>query len=339
MIDFAGWQMPVSYRGIIEEHHAVRRESGIFDLSHMGEFAVGGSEALEVLQELLTNDVAKLEPGQAQYTLLCNPEGGIIDDIIVYRRPEDYLLVVNAANRERDWEWITEINDGRAEMADLTEDIALIAVQGPLSMEICQKLTPLSLGNLAPFTHVEGEMDGIQCLISHTGYTGEKGLEIYLPAGEAVRLWDRLLEVGGDSLEPVGLGARDTLRLEKGFPLYGNDIDSSTTPLEAGLGWVVKWDKGHFIGKEALLKQREEGVERKLCGLLMLERAIPRQGYKVFFGEEEVGVITSGTMSPTLGKPIAMAYLAPPAWEKGQEVTVMVRNKTYGAQVVGRSFV
>ena len=338
-VEFGGWLMPVSYQGILEEHRAVRTSAGIFDLCHMGEITVGGERALEVIQEATTNDASTLPEGKAQYSLLCRPDGGIIDDIIVYRRGKDGLLVVNAANREKDWAWLQEVNKGRAELADASDEIGLIAVQGPQAEKICRSLTDLDLGALGYFNHTEGELAGAPCLLSRTGYTGEDGWEIYMPVQYVEQVWDALLAAGGEDLEPAGLGARDTLRLEAGYTLYGNDIDETTNPLEAGLGWVVAWDKGDFIGKEALAALKEKGVSRRLVGFKLLERGIPRQGYPLHKEGEEVGVVTSGTMSPSLGEAIGMGYVRRDLAGAGTELEVLIRNKPSKAQIVKRPFI
>lgn len=338
-VEFGGWLMPVSYQGILEEHRDVRTSAGIFDLCHMGEITVAGDRALEVIQEAMTNDASTLAEGKAQYSLLCRPDGGILDDIIVYRRKEDFLLVVNAANREKDWAWLKEQNRGRAELADVSDEMGLIAVQGPKAEEICSALTDEVLEDLGYFTHTEGEVAGVPCLISRTGYTGEDGLEIYMPVQYAGKVWDALLEAGGDDLQPVGLGARDTLRLEAGYTLYGNDIDEATNPLEAGLGWVVAWDKGDFIGKEALAAVKEKGVSRRLVGFEMLERGIPRHGYPIQTEQGEVGIVTSGTMSPTLGKAIGMGYVQRDLAQVGTELEILIRRKPGKARIVKRPFI
>lgn len=342
MIDFAGWEMPVQYSGVLEEHEAVRTAAGLFDLSHMGEVEVRGPGALAFLQRVAVNDAAALAYGQAQYSLLCTPEGGIVDDILVYRRgAEEFLLVVNAANRAKDLEWLAGHAGQGVELEDLTFRTALLAVQGPQAERIVGELTDLDLGSLFYYQFAEGEVAGHKVLLSRTGYTGEDGFELYLEAGEAVALWRALWEAGQPyGLKPVGLGARDTLRLEMRYPLYGNDITEETTPLEAGLGWVVKWNKGDFIGRLALERQKQEGVRRRLVGLVMVERGVPRHGYPVLSPEgEPIGSVTSGTYSPTLKENIALAYVAERYAAVGSAVAVEIRGKPVAARVVKTPFI
>jgi len=342
MVDFAGWDMPVYYTaGILEEHRAVRERAGLFDVSHMGEVEVRGAGALGAAQRLVTNDVSKLAHGGAQYAVMCRPAGGIVDDVIYYRLAvERVLFCVNASNEEKDFAWMRDNTRG-AEVVNRSADFAQLALQGPAAESILQPLTPIDLRSLRPFTAVEGEVAGIRMLVSRTGYTGEDGFELYVDPARAETLWNRLLEAGEPKgLLAVGLGARDTLRLEKGLMLYGNDIDDATSPLEAGLGWVVKLEKGEFIGREALAKQKAEGPPRRLVGLRMQEGAAPpRHGYRVLAGGEPVGVVTSGTKSPTLGRGIALALVERASAERRTGLAVEIRSRQHPAEVVALPFV
>lgn len=352
MIDFAGFRMPVEYTGILEEHKAVRSAAGLFDLSHMGEIRVGGPGAAAFLDWAVTNRVADMEPGQARYALLCRPDGGIVDDVVIYRRAGDFLVVVNAANIAKDFQWLEQLRrglpaeggpqlaPGDVELEDLSDETALIAIQGPRSQEILARLTGAPLGSVGSFRFIEDSVDGHAAIISRTGYTGEDGFELYVKPEAAVPLWRALLQAGKDmGLVPVGLGARDTLRLEMRFPLYGNDIDETTTPLEAGLGFAVKLDKEAFVGKDALLKQQAEGVARRLVGFRMVGRGIPRHGYPLFAGEREIGHVTSGSPSPSLGEPIGMGYVKAEYASPGQELAVGIRGKPVACQVIKGRFV
>jgi aminomethyltransferase len=315
LVDFHGWEMPLSYGAIPDEHRRVRQSAGIFDLGHMGRLRVRGRDAERWLQSVLTNDLARLRVGDARYTLLCNDAGGILDDAIVYRLADEWLLVVNASNRRRDIEWIQAHRQGAdAVLTDATHDWAMVAVQGPAAWEIAAPLfeaceRPWS--ELRYYQIARGRFDGAEVLVARTGYTGEDGLEVYLPAQGAPALWRRLLAAGGDRIAPIGLGARDTLRLEAGMPLYGNDIDETTTPFEAGLGFAVKLDKAvPFAGQARLRKALAAGPRRQLVGFVVEGRRVARQGMKVYLdGDTEVGRITSGAPSPSLGFPIALGYL------------------------------
>ena len=341
MMGFGGFDMPVQYSSIIEEHMAVRNEAGLFDVSHMGEFLVEGPKALPLIQKLVTNDASKLYDGRAMYTVMCTPEGGIIDDLIVYRRAEDrYLLVLNAANVERDVEWIRTHNDG-AHLENVSDDTALLALQGPRSLEIAQPLLDDDLDDLK-FYHFWEETDGafLGCedvIVSRTGYTGEIGLELYVSADEAEHVWNTLLDEGEEQgLKPAGLGARDTLRLEAGLCLHGNDITEHTNPFEANLGWLVKLDKGDFIGRDALQPIAENGPERKLVGFVAAERGIPRHDHVILSpDEEEVGMVTSGTQSPVLDTGIGLGYVPnePQYTEPGQTLLIASRRRTFEATV------
>ncbi len=342
MMEFGGFDMPVQYSSIIEEHMAVRNEAGLFDVSHMGELLVRGPQALDLIQRLVTNDASNLYDGRAMYTVMCTPEGGIIDDLIVYRRAEDlYMLVLNAANVERDVEWIRLHNEEDADLENVSDETALIALQGPRSLEIAQPLLDDDLDDLK-FYHFWEETDGAfldceEAIVSRTGYTGEVGLELYVPADEAEHVWHALLEQGEDQgLKPAGLGARDTLRLEAGLCLHGNDITERTTPYEAGLGWLVKLDKGDFIGRDALAPIAADGPERKLVGFVAAERGIPRHDHIIQSpDEDEIGVVTSGTQSPVLDVGIGLGYVPndPAYTEPGQSLLITSRRRTFEATV------
>ena len=342
MIEFGGWEMPVQYTSLIAEHRTVRSSAGIFDLSHMGEFYFRGEDAEANLQRLLTNDLRRLAPGQAQYSLICNEQGGIVDDVIVYRLADGrFLVVVNAANIDKDRAWIEARLEGDARLDDRSAHTALIAVQGPKSEEILNPLTAADLAGLAGFHALETDVGGVPALVSRTGYTGEDGFEIYAAAEDAARLWTLLLEAGKPyGMVPVGLGARDTLRLEARLPLYGNDLSEKTTPLEAGLGFAVKFDKGEFVGRSALLAQKEKGPGRRLAAFVMNERGgAPRYGYRILHGGREVGSVTSGTFSPTLEQEIGMGYVEAPLAEPGTELEVEVRGRARAAVVIKGRFV
>jgi aminomethyltransferase len=316
MMGFGGFDMPVQYSGIIDEHMAVREQAGLFDVSHMGEVLVRGPEAAAFVQHLVTNDVEKLYDGRALYTVMCTPEGGIVDDLIVYRRAEDlYMLVINAANIDKDVAWMHEHNPMEAELDNVSTDVALLALQGPSAIDIAQPFVDADLDDVTFYHFVEatggGFMDCETAIVSRTGYTGEPGLELYLPAHDAERVWTTLLDAGADhGLKPAGLGARDTLRLEAGYCLYGNDITEDTNPYEAGLGWVVKLDSGPFVGHDALASIREKGTSRTLVGVVAQERGIPRHGTPLETPDgEEIGVVTSGTQSPVLECGIGLGYV------------------------------
>ena len=336
LVPFAGFAMPVQYpSGIQEEHRAVRQAAGLFDVSHMGEFRIRGPQAVDLVSRITTNDPAALSVGQAQYSVMCLPDGGIVDDLVVYRLgEEDLRLVVNAANIDKDWRHLAGHADGlEVDLEDESERVALLALQGPRAEEVLAPLTPLDLAEIGFYRFGEGEAVGVRGVVSRTGYTGEDGFELYLPAEEAAGAWRRLLEAGkAAGLRPAGLGARDTLRLEMGYALYGNDIDERTTPLEAGLGWLVKLEKGDFIGREALLRQKEEGVDRRLRGFRLTERGFPRAGYDLRYDGEPSGTVRSGTVSPSLGYGIGTAYL-PPGAEPGDPLAVVIRGREVAAEV------
>ena len=343
MVPFAGFDMPVQYSGVTDEHFAVREKVGIFDVSHMGQFFVEGPAAKDLLQYVTTNNVETLEDGKAQYTCLPNGNGGIVDDLIVYKMADEkYFVVVNASNIDKDWNHISKYNEKfGAQLTNASDEMSLIAVQGPKAAETLQKLTDSNLADI-PFYHFsEGTVAGISdVIISNTGYTGSGGFEIYFKNEDAVKMWDALTEAGEEfGLMPCGLASRDTLRLEKGFCLYGNDIDDTTSPMEAGLGWITKFDKD-FVDKETFAKQKEQGVTRKLVGFEMQERAIPRHDYLVVDAEgKEIGKVTSGTMSPMKNIGIGLAYVAKPHFKVGSEIFIQIRNKSIPAKVVKLPFV
>lgn len=340
LIEFGGWDMPVQYRGILAEHHAVRSKAGLFDLSHMGEVEVSGPRALEALQELVVTDAARVQLGQAQYSLMCYPDGGIVDDIIIYRIAEDrFFVCVNAANISKDFEWMTQHNRAQAEIVDHSDEYALIAVQGPSAPRIVQRLTSLNLIDVKRYWFTTGDVAGASALVARTGYTGEDGFELFVAAEQAVKVWDACLNAGQDAgLLPIGLGARDTLRLEAAYMLYGNDIDAQTTPLDAGLQRLVKFEKPAFIGRDALLRQQSAGIRKQFVGLRMDETGIPRHGYKLWQGEHEAGIVTSGTQSPTLGVGIALGYVPPVCATVGTPLAVEIRGRQVRAHVVARPF-
>jgi aminomethyltransferase len=339
MAAFAGYNMPISYTGINDEHATVRKNAGVFDVSHMGEFIVKGDHALDLIQRVTSNDAAKLKAGQAQYSCLPNEEGGIVDDLLVYCIEENkvYMLVVNASNIEKDWNWIQKFNNNKAEMHNVSDKTGLLAIQGPNATKILQPLTDMDILNLKYYTFTKGKFAGVDnVVVSATGYTGAGGVEIYFEDkdGAADKIWDAIFAAGGpQGLKPVGLGARDTLRLEMGFCLYGNDIDDTTSPMEAGLGWITKFTKD-FTSKEKFAKQKAEGVERKLVGFEMLEKGIPRHGYEIKdMGAEPIGHVTSGTQSPSLNKAIGMGYVRTPFAGIGTEIYIKVRDKLLRAKV------
>ena len=339
MVDFAGWQMPVQYQGVIDEHRAVRTAAGLFDVSHMGEVRVRGAGAEAFLQRLTPNDVAKLVPGRAHYSGLLTEHGTYVDDVLVYRlAADDFLVVVNASNAERDFEWIAGKANGEAEVVNESDQYALLALQGPKALEI---LTPLATPGTPDVTELkyygfrQGEVAGVPALISRTGYTGEDGFELYLAPADAPAVWRRLVAAGAS---PAGLGARDTLRLEAAMALYGHEIDETTTPFEAGLGWVVKLDKGDFQGRDALLAQKAQGAPRKLVGFEVEGRGIARQGHGVVSDGAPVGAVTSGTWSPTFEKALGMAYVPPALAAPGTRLALDVRGKTLPAVVVDLPF-
>lgn len=345
LIDFGGFEMPVQYEGIRQEHMAVREYAGLFDVSHMGEFIVSGPNALNLIQKVTINDASKLTPGKAQYSAMCYENGGIVDDLLVYMLAENhYMMVVNASNIEKDFNWISEHNSVGAKLVNRSDEIALLALQGPSSIEILQQLTETQVDKIRFYTFETGTVAGEnEIIISATGYTGEPGFELYIDIAKAdpIKIWKALFKAGEKfNLKPVGLGARDTLRLEMGYALYGNDITRETNPLEARMGWLTKMDKGNFIGKNALLKQKEEGLKRKLMGFEVTEpRSIPRSGYSIENSQgNEIGFVTSGTQSITLNKAIGMGYLSDEKAIEGEKITINIRNKKAEAIVVKPPF-
>ena len=339
MVEFAGWEMPVQYKGVLEEHAAVREKVGMFDVSHMGEVTLEGPRALESAQRLVTNDLSKCSDGQAQYNALCNERGGVIDDIIVYRfAPQRLFICVNASGREKDFEWMRDHAGGGVSVGQRSDDWAQIAIQGPDAPKLVDSLSRPRVIDLAYYHFREATVAGIPgCIVARTGYTGEDGFEVFVPPGQARKLWDALLEKGS---APCGLGARDSLRLEVAYRLYGNDMDEEHTPLEAGLGWIVKLDKpGGFVGSEALKRQKQEGLKRKIAGFKLTGKGIARHGYPALAGGQRVGEVTSGTMSPVLKEPIGLAYLPTPLAKEGSAFEVEIRGKPVAAAVVKTPFV
>lgn len=336
MVPFAGFEMPVQYpAGITAEHRAVREAAGLFDVSHMGEFVLRGPHALDLVQRVTVNDAAGIEVGQVQYSAMCLEHGGVVDDLTVYRLADRYMLVVNASNIDKDLAWIRGHADGLdVEVEDRSRETGLLALQGPVAREILRPLADFDVDDVRYYRFTEGAVAGVPALVSGTGYTGEDGFELYVDAGAAVTLWRALLDAGsGRGLLPAGLGARDSLRLEVGYALYGNDLDEEHTPLESGLGWITKLDKGDFVGRDALLRQKAEGVKRRLVGLRMTEKGFPRPGYAVLAGGEPVGVVTSGTVSPSLGEGIAMGYVPTELASPGTGLAIDVRGKPVAALV------
>lgn len=340
MAEFAGYNMPISYSGINDEHAAVRNNAGIFDVSHMGEFMLKGPNALDLIQRVTTNDASKLTAGKAQYSCMPNEQGGIIDDLLIYCIEENnvYMIVVNASNIEKDWNWISKFNEKNVEMHNISEKTCLLAVQGPNATKILQPLADMDILNLKYYTFAKGKFAGVDnVLVSATGYTGAGGVEIYFEDkdGAADIIWNKIFEVGQpQGLKPVGLGARDTLRLEMGYCLYGNDIDDTTSPLEAGLGWITKFTKD-FTAKSILQQQKEAGVERKLVGFEMIDKGIPRHGYEIKdFSGTPIGVVTSGTQSPSLGKAIGLGYVSTFSAALDTRIYIKVRDKLLQAKVV-----
>ncbi len=343
MISFAGFNMPLEYSGIIDEHLTVRNAVGIFDVSHMGEFWVRGASASDFLQRVTTNDLNKLYDGKVQYTCFPNGKGGIVDDLLVYRMKHDeYMLVVNAANIDKDWDWLQSQNKEEANLENVSASVSLLAVQGPEAVNALQKLTPVSLEEIKYYSFVTDQFAGIDnIMISATGYTGSGGFELYIADKDAVMVWEKVIDAGKEfGIKPAGLATRDTLRLEMGYCLYGNDIDDTTSPIEAGLGWITKFTDGNnFIDRDYLWKQKQEGVSKKLTGFEMVEKGIPRQHYKILDDKGNIiGEVTSGTMSPVLKKGIGMGYIKTGMTDPGQSIWIEIRNKILKAQVVKMPF-
>lgn len=348
-IDFGGWDLPVQFTGILQEHETVRTSAGMFDVSHMGEVIVSGADAENYLYNMTTNDVRKLEVGQVQYSLLCYPDGGVVDDLLIYRLSEqEYMLVINASNTEKDLDWLRKHVEGDVVLTDLSAETALLAVQGPRAVEIVAQLTDEQVSELGSFRFIREvaiklneSMGEARALISRTGYTGEDGFEIYVAAGHAISVWQAVMSAGSESgLKPIGLGARDTLRFEARLPLYGQELSAHISPLEAGLGYFVKLDKDDFIGREALLAQKANGIPRKLVGIEMLERGIPRSHYPVYDADDgrQIGEVTTGTQSPTLKRNMGLALVDSQYAVLGTEVWVEIRGKRLMAKVVRTPF-
>ena len=342
MVEFGGWDMPVEYSGIVDEHVAVRSRAGLFDVSHMGQIEIAGRDALAAVQHITSNDASRLSRNQAQYSALTTPEGTFVDDVLTYRLADDhFMLVVNASNIAKAFTWITAniAQIGDAVAVNTSSRYALLALQGPVARDVLQTLTGVNLAELKYYWFTTGEVAGVRSTISRTGYTGEDGFEVFAPPATAERVWDAVLQAGRPAgVVPAGLGARDTLRLEAAMRLYGNDIDDKTTVLEADLGWIVGWKKPSFIGAEALRRQKESGVGRKLVGFEVLERAIARHGYEVYLDGVKAGIVTSGTQTPFLKKPIGMAYLPAGATAPGTPFEIDVRGRRVRAQVVALPF-
>lgn len=343
MHEFAGYNMPIEYSGIIDEHMTVVNGVGVFDVSHMGEFWVKGPHALEFIQSVTSNDASILPLGKAQYTCFPNEEGGIVDDLLVYHyEPEKYMLVVNAANIEKDWNWCVSHNPMGAILENASDNMAQLAIQGPKAQEVLQKLTPVDLNTIPYYSFTTGEFAGCKnVIISNTGYTGAGGFELYFYPQDGKKIWDAIFETGKEAgIKPIGLGARDTLRLEMAFCLYGNDLDDTTSPIEAGLGWITKFVDGkNFTNRAALEQQKKEGVSRKLCAFELQDKGIPRHGYEIVNDKDEIiGVVTSGTMSPVLKKGIGMGYVKPEYAKAGSEIFIKVRGRNLKALVVKPPF-
>ena len=341
MVEFAGFEMPVQYSSIIEEHLAVRLSAGVFDVTHMGEFYVRGTGALAFLQKVTINDVSRLKPGRVQYSAMCYEDGGIIDDLLIYRMENQYMLVVNASNLQKDFDWLQSQKFGDVELENVSDVTALLAVQGPKSLATLQKLTKEDLSKIDYYAFIRCILAGVSMIISRTGYTGELGFELYFNADieTAKNVWNAIFDAGKEfSIRPIGLGARDTLRLEMGFCLYGNDIDKTTNPLEAGLGWITKLSKKEFNGRNAVLKAKEEGLKRKLVGFTLPDRTLARHGYEITYNGNVVGKVTSGTFSPSLKKGIGMGYVSAELANSGNVVSVRVRDKEIPATIVVMPF-
>ncbi|MCF6239297.1 MAG: glycine cleavage system aminomethyltransferase GcvT [Candidatus Marinimicrobia bacterium] len=345
MVDFGGWDMPVQYSGVIAEHMAVRTTAGLFDVSHMGEIEVSGSQAFDFLQYVTTNDLSCLNDGQVQYTALCYETGGVVDDLTLYRFTADrYLLCVNASNSDKDFAWLEDLLK-KTDFSDLTltnrsAEYAQLALQGPVAANILAKLTSTDLSAIKFYRFVEGQVAGIDAIISRTGYTGEDGFELYCPAEDGVKLWEELMRVGQSlGLKPIGLGARDTLRLEKAYALYGHEITADIMPIEARLGWITKLKKGNFVGRDAMLKAKEAGLPRKLIALTLTTSGVPREGYPVFCNGREVGYVTSGTMSPILKKGIALALVETAIADSDQPLEIGIRKRQMPAERTTLPFV
>ncbi|MFD0697946.1 glycine cleavage system aminomethyltransferase GcvT [Paenibacillus sp. GCM10027628] len=341
VIDFGGWELPVQFAGIQKEHDAVRQQAGLFDVSHMGEVLVKGADSLTFLQNLTTNDVSKLEAGQCQYSLMCYPNGGVVDDLLVYKLAENsYMLVINASNIDKDIDWMQQVLTGNVELTNVSDDMAMLALQGPHAEQTLAKVTDAPIQSLKAFRFLQdANVKGIQALVSRTGYTGEDGFELYIDKDDAIKLWNVLLSAGQDlDLMPAGLGARDTLRFEARLPLYGQELSKDITPLEAGLSFFVKLDKGDFIGRDVLVEQKANGTPRKLVGIEMVERGIPRPHYAVYADGKQIGEVTTGTQSPTYKTNVGLALIDSAYSALGTEVNVEIRGAQVKAKVVTTPF-
>jgi len=335
MVPFAGYQMPIQYHSIRAEHRRVRETVGVFDVSHMGEIEIRGDNAIHMVQKVTINDAAALAVGQVQYSAMCYPDGGIVDDLLVYRYPDHFLLVVNAANRDKDYQWLQKNRISGCELADISDDITQIAVQGKKAEATLQKLTDIPLNKIKYYWFVEGILAGVNMLISRTGYTGESGFELYFDNQYAEKIWERVFAAGKDfKIEPIGLGARDSLRMEKKMCLYGNDIDQTTNPLEAGLGWITKLDKSDFVGKDVLVKVKEDGLKRRLVAFVLRDSGFPRKDCELYKDGSKIGVVTSGTVSPILEKGIGLGYVNVDQSKIGTIIEIKIRDKLISAEIV-----
>ena len=333
LVDFAGFEMPIQYAGIIKEHEAVRNSAGLFDVSHMGEFIISGDEAEGYLDYVMINDVVSLQPWQAQYSAMCYEDGGIIDDVVIYRYPDHFMLVVNAGNKEKDLDWLMAHKPKNVNILDMSHKIGLVAIQGPRSRNILNQITDIDLNDINFYWFTVGSIDGNSATISRTGYTGELGYEIYADSKSIKKIWDAIFSVGEEAIAPVGLGCRNTLRMEMKYALYGNDINEKTNPIEAGLGWITKLNKGNFIGKNALVTAKENQTRRLIC-FQMNDRGIPRKGHPIKHDSGVIGEVTSGTQSPSLNQGIGMGYVAKPYEKFGTNLTVEIRDKNINCVVV-----
>ncbi len=339
---FGGFEMPIQYEGIITEHKRVRESVGVFDVSHMGEFKVSGKDALKFLQKITVNDVSKLTPGRAQYSAMCYENGGIVDDLLIYNLGDYYMVVVNASNIEKDFEWMQKHIEGDVKLENVSDEVALLAVQGPNSLLTLQKLTDIDLKQIKYYHFVKGKLADVEMIISRTGYTGELGFELYFDAKPEIcrKIWNAIMEAGKEfNIAPIGLGARDTLRTEMGYMLYGNDIDETTNPLEAGLDWIVKFDKGDFIGRESLLRVKSDGLKRKLVGFVVDGRIPPRHGQEIFKDGEKIGFVTSGTFSPILERGIGLGYVDIKFAKPGERIVISSHSKNLEGTTVNLPFV
>lgn len=339
IVEYAGFLMPIQFRGIMEEHRRVRSTVGLFDVTHMGEFEVRGKDSLAFLQKVTTNDVSKLETNQVQYSCMCYDEGGVVDDLLVYRLPTHWMLVANASNIDKDFKWLEDHLSGDVTLKNVSDETALLALQGPEAEKVLSQLTDLDLSNIRFYWATLGKVAGIDMIFSRTGYTGEDGFELYTGPEKAVPLWDALMEAAKEfEIEPIGLAARDSLRLEMKYMLYGNDIDQTTNPLEAGLGWIVRLDKGDFIGREPIVKMKKDGVKRKLVPFVLKGKGFPRKGYEIHKNDKKIGFVTSGTFSPSLEKGIGLGYVAVEHSKRGEELDIMIRGKAEKAEIIKPPF-